>query len=355
MDYNGLKCPVCGKTFTKDDDIVVCPECGAPYHRECYAKAGRCVFSEKHGQPGSAWKPQKTISENGPAGADETTHCPRCGFINRGDAMFCQHCGLPLGEIHSQYTYGAAGGRQPPYGQGQRPFGGQRQQPFGQGQQPYGAGQPFFFDPLGGVNPNETIDDIPVGEVARFVQDGTQYYIPVFMNLKKFAKNRFNFSAFLFPGIWMLYRKMYKLGSVITSLAAALYVLSAYVTYNFILPIFKDISGDIGGTLDPFSMTSQQMSMFAMKLESLSGGQRFLCNLPGIILLLQIAIMVISGIYANRVYLKHSVSSIQSIRKGAGSAAQAEMQIASTGGVNTFAATCAVIIYTIIYYLIASF
>ncbi|MBS6236502.1 MAG: hypothetical protein KH615_11425, partial [Clostridiales bacterium] len=40
MDYTGLKCPVCGKPFGTDDDIVVCPEYGAPYHRACYQQAG---------------------------------------------------------------------------------------------------------------------------------------------------------------------------------------------------------------------------------------------------------------------------------------------------------------------------
>ena len=31
------------------------------------------------------------------------------------------------------------------------------------------------------------------------------------------GRNRFNFSAFLFSGGWMLYRKQYKIGSVITA------------------------------------------------------------------------------------------------------------------------------------------
>ena len=34
IDYTGIPCPVCHKEFTPEDDIVVCPECGAPYHRE---------------------------------------------------------------------------------------------------------------------------------------------------------------------------------------------------------------------------------------------------------------------------------------------------------------------------------
>ena len=34
--YEGCQCPVCGKSFQESDDIVVCPQCGAPHHRECW-------------------------------------------------------------------------------------------------------------------------------------------------------------------------------------------------------------------------------------------------------------------------------------------------------------------------------
>ena len=44
MDYKGCKCASCHKVLKEGDDIVICPECGAPYHRECYAAAGRPVW-----------------------------------------------------------------------------------------------------------------------------------------------------------------------------------------------------------------------------------------------------------------------------------------------------------------------
>ncbi len=78
---------------------------------------------------------------------------------------------------------------------------------------------PFVFDPLGGVNPNEPIDGVPAGDVAKFVQGNTQYYIPTFLGLSRFKRNRFNFSAFFFTGIWMLYRKLYKIGTIMSVLA----------------------------------------------------------------------------------------------------------------------------------------
>mgnify|MGYP000169958290 CR=1 FL=1 len=38
--YYGCPCEGCGKPLTLQDDIVVCPDCGAPYHRTCYEKNG---------------------------------------------------------------------------------------------------------------------------------------------------------------------------------------------------------------------------------------------------------------------------------------------------------------------------
>ena len=55
-DYTGCKCPVCQQPFDAGDDVVVCPECGAPYHRACYQKNAGCLFADRHGA-GFEWKP----------------------------------------------------------------------------------------------------------------------------------------------------------------------------------------------------------------------------------------------------------------------------------------------------------
>lgn len=43
--YYGCPCEGCGRPLALTDDIVVCPDCGAPYHRECYEKLGRCIHT----------------------------------------------------------------------------------------------------------------------------------------------------------------------------------------------------------------------------------------------------------------------------------------------------------------------
>ena len=55
--YTGNHCPVCEQAFTDTDDIVVCPDCGTPYHRDCWKKVGACMHRSEHAA-GFEWQPE---------------------------------------------------------------------------------------------------------------------------------------------------------------------------------------------------------------------------------------------------------------------------------------------------------
>ena len=65
-NYENYKCPVCNKQFTKDDDIVTCPECGTPHHRECYNLTGHCVNKGLHASGYSFLDEHKPIIPEAP-------------------------------------------------------------------------------------------------------------------------------------------------------------------------------------------------------------------------------------------------------------------------------------------------
>ena len=88
--YIGEKCIVCEKAFTKDDEIVVCPECGTPYHRDCYAIEGKCINNILHSN-NKSWK-----AVNGQQDQNETNKCKICGAENPQSGLFCSKCGNPL-------------------------------------------------------------------------------------------------------------------------------------------------------------------------------------------------------------------------------------------------------------------
>ncbi|NLJ30869.1 MAG: DUF2628 domain-containing protein [Clostridiales bacterium] len=350
IDYTGLKCPVCGKTFTADDDIVVCPECGAPYHRECYTKAGKCVFADKHGTP-DAWKPpspQPDHQENG-------KRCPRCGSLNSAAALFCEHCGQPL-TVNQQDFHGFPQNSGYPYGnyppQNGRPIPPNQPGGFPQGGFP-GQPIPFLFDPMGGVNPEERIEDVPAGEIAKLVQSNTTYYLPAFMNLSRFHRNRFNFGAFLFSCGWLLYRKMYKLGGILTAAMVMLYLASIYVSVHYSDPILQSLMLSAGVSSDSASLTYDQTMQVINLLMQKPVWQILLFSVPSIISLVNFVIMIVVGINANRWYLRHCMTKVRAIRESAQSQTEKEIAFQEQGGVNTGLALALLVCYMILIYLSA--
>jgi len=59
-NFKDVICPACEKAFTERDAVVVCPDCGAPYHRACYDMEGQCIFTELHDK-GFEWKPIRSV------------------------------------------------------------------------------------------------------------------------------------------------------------------------------------------------------------------------------------------------------------------------------------------------------
>lgn len=352
-DFTGSKCPVCGKAFTAHDDIVVCPDCGAPYHRECYVQAGKCAFADKHGE--YTWTPPSTEAEH-TDNNEHTKRCPRCGCPNAEHALFCQHCGMSLAEnqqnpggfpqngVFPPFGGFPQNGGVPPYG---APFDPNRPSGFGQ-QEGFPDSQiPFIFDPMGGVNPTDPIDDVPSGDIAKLVQNNTQYYLPAFMTLSKFRHNRFNFAAFLFSGAWMLYRKQYKIGTILTTVMGALYLLSTYITLNFTSPLYTMLMQQAGISADAYPTGAQWLRM--SELLSQQPTEKILWfALPTLISLVQFIIMLVVGFNGNKWYLKHCVKKVGLIRKETQSNAESAIRLQEEGGVNTALAVCLFICYIII-------
>jgi len=345
-DYTGLKCPVCEKPFASGDDIVVCPECGAPYHRECYAKVGRCVFSDKHGTP-DAWSPPKPEATGEEATENKSQRCPRCGSPNSQSAMFCEHCGQPLTINQQDFPGFPQNGSIPPNGSLPQNGGFPKNGP------PFPQGQPvpFIFDPLGGVNPNEPIDDVPAGDIAKLIQNNTQYYLPAFVNLKKFSTNRFNFSAFLFSGGWLLYRKQYKIGSIIAAIITTLYLISTYVSVSFSEPLLASLLKQVGASSDTLSPTYTQMIQVSELLIQQPALQIFLFFVPTMILVIEFVIMLIVGFNGNKWYLTHCVNKVNQIHQTAPESVSAAIQLQEQGGVNAPLAICLLVCYMIVTYM----
>lgn len=191
--FIGQPCTSCRSVLREGEEIVVCPDCGSPYHKDCYKAEGKCVNASLH-EKGGSWEPERldpeTAGDTAGSAAFSATDsentvgivCPVCSNTNPADAVFCSKCGTPLN---------MAKANRDPSGTFGVPFGGFR------------------------ADANENVDGNSVSEYTRYVGSNFYYYLPRFMRFGKSGKKlSFNFSAFLFPNLYFFYRKMPVLGII---------------------------------------------------------------------------------------------------------------------------------------------
>lgn len=323
MDFIGNKCPVCEHYFHADDDVVVCPECGTPHHRACYEEKGHCAHEALHAE-GYDYAEDKDQNQNA-----DVVLCKSCGKENDKYAFFCKYCAAPLTNEDQQQN---AENTQ------------NRQSPFGNMGNMGGTGVPFgipAMDPLGGVPADEDFGDgVTAGETAKYVKQNPPYFIRIFNNIKNFNKSRFNFSAAIFSGGYLLYRKMYKLGALIFGIELALYIAMMYTVIAF-----SDL-------YTQFYTTYQSgMDKSTAFLSNLSSADAFKLYVPAIVYALLIGIMIFVGANFNRWYMKHCKTEIIKIKQNAKEDENPETLLQTKGGVNVPLAISLLITAIIIRYL----
>jgi len=258
--YEGQSCPVCGKRFTETDDIVTCPVCGAPHHRACWQQDGHCHFEATHGTP-QQWSRQ---TDNGTATAQHTSAenlCPHCGAPNVQYAEFCGRCGRALKTNEWRSA----------------------DRPHHPNNAPFHEYSPFrtAYDPLGGVPHSEPFDeDVTAEDLAICVGGNTAYYLPRFQKIQNGRSVQWNWLAFLITPYWLLYRKQYVLGILVSLFHLVYFALNYTVFY---------LSGALTANgIDPFQM-SYDAGYFP------------------VLFLLSIAMVVMRllfGLFANQMYLR---------------------------------------------------
>ena len=302
--YEGLTCPVCHAKLFPEDDIAVCPECGAPHHRSCYAYAGKCAYSDTHGTP-LQWK-MPEINADGENGGAEENVCPKCGKSKARDALFCPYCGesfLNRGEKPPEQSPGS------PFG---APFRG-------------GAWMDQLPDPLGGVAPDETVDGLPVKETAAFVTVNTQRYIPAFKSLDKDRKKlvHWNWAAFFLPECWLFYRKCYKVG--------ILAIFIALISNIFATPFMLEYSNILSALPTDVNYSQQQLTLHIM--ENIASIPSRTLWFAGISLAILLCVHVFFGLFGDYIYKRHVVSRITAIKSEFG-AEDAKAEMTRQGSVN---------------------
>lgn len=298
--YEGLSCPYCDTHFTETDDVVACPTCGAPHHRDCWKAHGACAHAADHGTD-REWSRDKAFEQAPRDEAPADRHpCPNCGADNSPYAELCSHCGRPLNaQEWSSYTDPVGGAQHTP--------------PFGE-YAPYHTPQSDYT----GMSPNDTIDGETVADLTAVVQTNTAYYLPKFRAMtQKNAKLSWNWAAFFLPSYWLLYRKQYLLGGILLALEIVLSTVTMAALYSG-----APMLGSVSSTADLVT----RLIVFAQTDPFLQNVVHFIAAV-GVVLFL---IRLIVAMFGNSLYMHHTKHVIRRSREQYPEGYQA--QLAAAGG-----------------------
>lgn len=249
MKYINSVCDGCGLPLREEDDIVVCPECGTPQHRECYKKENRCVNEHRHSEDfewegASAPAPEKPRTEK--KDNEDMLPCPSCGHMNPRDAKRCEGCsmklivfGMNLAEGPERHnTYRKDSDTLPDYappftiGQGEG-FDSNTEQTVPEQTAPEAEDfsaeeQSYVPDDFTSSQQTPHAEEVQKKEHAkqyllfRFIGSNASRFIDAFRKIdsgRGFTFNRAAFITSFFGPYWFFYRKLYKPGIVFMTLS----------------------------------------------------------------------------------------------------------------------------------------
>lgn len=288
FDYLGEQCPHCKELFRKDVDIAVCPDCGTPHHRACFAEHGQCANVEKHAA-GYDWQRDNNASPVAAARA-ETFTCPACGRDVLAGSSFCNYCGTPFnGQIN-------------PYIEGRQPA-----RPNGETRPPAppefitNAGD-YYEAVMDEVERAGEIDGISVKDWSTYIGSSAGYYLGYFkIQDRTGRKTAFTVSAMFFPVIFFLYRKAWVFAAA--ALASGLF---------FSLPAAL--------------VTMQQTGLLTLSNPGLWGA------LGQIGPYLSLLINLMWGLYAVSIYRRTSARRIKAMRTASATEQEYQNRLARTAG-----------------------
>ncbi len=270
-DFKSLSCVRCKSYLFEEDDVVFCPVCGAPHHRECYNALGHCAMEELHGTE-NEYSKQKTENtseskescEEDTNSSNGTVKCQMCGEEYSENSGRCSKCGAP----NMSHIRGFA-----------------------------------QFDFLGGVPKDYDLGEgVTADEAKQFVVSNTHRYIPKFAALNKKNKVSWNWLAFISPTGWLLSRKMYKSGAV----AVILTVMSTFLYY----PLLSAINSQ--GTVESTATTA---TTIWETLDLLNGVQPILLFLAILSIALSMGVRIFTALFGDYWYKNNVISKIKAIKE----------------------------------------
>lgn len=288
--YKGAKCQYCQEIFEENSDVVICPECGSPYHRICYKQSGECVRKDLH-ENNASWhnEAETTQSKQG----EVFVQCKSCGAYNSSENSVCHVCKAPIDNKNADSIPNAEpNNQQPPY-------------------DIPGFG-PFVSMRFEKVNMDEEIDGVTVRDMSAYLGQNSGYFIPRFLKMKKEKKLvSWNWSAFIFDYLYLFYRK--------TISIAVLFGLLLFIT-NIPSLFYQLYTLAQGGYIQSLPFLTES---FANKCLEMSSYLSYIA----------LGLQLLFGMFFNRFYMEHVIKRIKKLKKQASGSEEFYVAASKKGGV----------------------
>ena len=280
MKYTGVKCPVCHEVFDDNSDVVVCPDCGTPHHRDCYNKIGECAFESKH---------QDNFTFVNPNKPEE----PAAPKVEVKEVQKLTKENMPVNGVIGEMGYDQEGNSLPVYRE---------------------------------IKGNEKIGNYTVDDYASVVQKNTYKFIPRFLKMDKTDKKvSWNWAAFFLGPLYFAYRKMWKY-AIITLLCIliipAIFMNDINKYYNETYKVYNEV------LLSKDYETTDEMNAAIEDAQKKLPPQPEALNAAGDV---ELVVDILSALFANYLYMQHCTSVLDKSRK-IENAEEREKFIKSRGG-----------------------
>lgn len=330
MTYENEICPVCGKAFNENDDVVVCPICGTPHHRQCYLDNKNCKNASLHSES-FEWQPSakdevKSVEvpveapvdtlgaqQTDNAGKADDGHkivfCPKCGKENPAEEPTCRYCGERL------YNNGEKG-------------------VFSQSVMLPDMSAQQFGTPIIRISPDDTIDGNKVSDVAEYIQLNANKYIPKMYKMEKTGKKTsFNWAAFLFTPYWFFFRRMHTIGFLL--MVVLLAVTGACSTQR------------MNTAAQQYDTVVENYYNGTASYEEVMNANKTILTMPETIIsfAVELGVKLFGGFFGTYFYKKKVKSDIDDSKKTATSPEEYRLLIFKKGGISGWMCALAVIGY----------
>ncbi len=351
LKYDNHPCPCCGNPLRAEDDVVVCPVCATPQHRECWAANGHCINENLH-ESGYVWsanekKPEQPAKKT--EAPSDSVICHICGSENPANSRHCGNCGTFFGEPTQSEN-----------GKKICAFCGREND--GDALHCKICGAPFGAKPFFNNNPyiigttiahDELIGGIKADDMAFYTQASIKKYLPKFKSFANGKKFSFNFAAFFFAPYWFFYRKLHKAGIFFVALfVTASLMLSGYSTD--LVKASDEYASVIYGT-NIETATAEELAEFEKELEKASNDYLAKVKIPMLIVTgVNVVIRIICALFADKLYYNKMRNDIKLIDETVEEPNMRKMMISRKGGLSPLAFAVSIMGYNSLVQLLVS-